>query len=320
MRGAMVHQTRGNVPAHDGGLRGHGVRRRPAPERAGLWDAAVPDGSRPLAHLRPDERREPRARLVLHAGRVLRAFDLPVHRQLLARAGARADSGRRDRNRDGARVHAAALPPRPHGPGAADLRLHLRVLRPGAGGVGPRDRAAAGAGDPPGRHPDRARRVLDLPAVPDRARLCDGAAAVAVPRPQPHRRHGARRRRRRRHGGGARRQYPAPVHRHLRRRRGAGRARRRRGWPRARALSRHGYRNSHPRLHRHRHRRDGKPARRLRRQPADRRDRYLRQGLFPEPRAVPDLSGDGGGAAGAAAGPVRHQVYRRVRPRPRSPP
>ena len=41
-------------------------------------------------------------------------------------------------------------------------------------------------------------------------------------------------------------------------------------------------------------------------------DRYLRQGLFPEPRAVPDLSGHGGGAAGAAAGPVRHQVYRRV--------
>ena len=29
-------------------------------------------------------------------------------------------------------------PPRPHGPGAADLRLHLRVLRPGAGGLGPR--------------------------------------------------------------------------------------------------------------------------------------------------------------------------------------
>ena len=230
------------------------------------------------------------------------------------------DSGRRDRNRDGARVHAAALPPRPHGPGAADLRLHLRVLRPGAGGLGPRDRAAAGAGDPPGRHPDRARRVLDLPPVPDRARLCDGAAAVAVPRPQPHRRDGARRRRRRRHGGGARRQYPAPLHRHLRRRRGAGRARRRRGWPRARALSRHGYRDSHPRLHRHRHRRDGKPARRLRRQPADRRDRYLRQGLFPEPRAVPDLSGDGGGAAGAAAGPVRHQVYRRAPPRPRSRP
>src|SRR4029077_10123209 len=63
--------------SHDGGLRGHGVRRRPAPERAGLWHAAVPDVGRPLAHLRPDERGEPRPRLLLHAGRVLRAVVLP---------------------------------------------------------------------------------------------------------------------------------------------------------------------------------------------------------------------------------------------------
>ena len=45
----------------------------PAPQRAGLRGAAVFDGGRPVAHLRPDERRQPRARLVLHAGRVFRA-------------------------------------------------------------------------------------------------------------------------------------------------------------------------------------------------------------------------------------------------------
>jgi branched-subunit amino acid ABC-type transport system permease component len=164
-------------------------------------------------------------------------------------------------------------------PGAADLRLHLRVLRPGAGGVGPRDRAAAGAGDPPGATQiglgvfstyrlfliglgfamalllwlflDRSRIGAMVRAGVDDAAMAAGSAPIS-----------------------------APLHRHLRRRRGAGRARRRRGRPRARALSRHGYRNSHPRLHRHRHRRDGKPARRLRRQPADRRDRHVRQGLF----------------------------------------
>ena len=166
---------------------------------------------------------------------------------------------------------------------------------------------------PAGRDADRGRRVLDLPAVPDRPRLRHRAAAVAVSRAQPRRRHGARRRRRRRHGRRARRQCPVALHRHLRcgrRARGARRRGRRAG---ARPLSRHGHRDPHPRLHRDRDRRHGKPARRLRRQSADRGGRHLRQGLSAEPRAVPDLSGDGRGAPGAAAGPVRRQIYRRVR-------
>ena len=35
------------------------------------------------------------------------------------------------------RVHAAALSARPHGPGAADVRVHLRLLRSGADPLGP---------------------------------------------------------------------------------------------------------------------------------------------------------------------------------------
>ena len=55
---------------------------------------------------------------------------------------------------------------------------------------------------------DRPRRVLGLPAVPDRIRLRHRAAAMAVSRAQPHRRHGARRCRQRRDGGRPRRQHP----------------------------------------------------------------------------------------------------------------
>ena len=181
--------------------------------------------------------------------------------------------------------------------------------------------AAAGAGDPAGHRADRRRGVLGLPAVPDRLRLCDRAAALAVSRAQP-----------------ASAPWCAPASTTPQMAAGLG------GnipalftgifgvgvalaalggvaaGPDARPLSRHGRRNPHPGLHRHRDRRHGQPARRLRRQPADRHRRHLRQGLFPEPRAVPDLSGDGARAAGAAAGPVRHQILRRLRPRRRSPP
>ncbi len=61
---------------------------------------------------------------------------------------------------------------------------------------------------------------------------------------------------------------------------------------RARPLPGHGHRNPDPGVHRHRHRRHGQPARRLRRQPPDRHRRHVRQGLFPEHRAVSDLSRD----------------------------
>ena len=92
-----------------------------------------------------------------------------------------------------------------------------------------------------------------------------------------------------------------------------GGARRRRRRTRARPLSGHGYRNPDPGVHRHRDRRDGQPARRVHRQPADRHRRYLRQGLFPVARAVSHLSDDGLRAADPAAGPVRHQILRRLR-------
>ena len=55
----------------------------------------------------------------------------------------------------------------------------------------------------------------------------------------------------------------------------------------------------------------GQPARRIRRQSADRHRRHLRQGLSAEPRAVSDLSRHDPRPAGAAAGPVRHQILRR---------
>ena len=211
------------------------------------------------------------------------------------------------------RVHAAALSPRPHGPGAADVRLHLRVLRPGADGLGPRGAAAAGAGDPAGHHADRARRVLGLPAVPDRAsalrsRCCSGcfsSAAASAPwcapasTTPPWRRASA---------AISRLLFTGIF--------GAGVA-----------LAALGGVAAGPVLGLY----PGMDTEIL--IPAfiviviggmgslrgafvgslligDRR--YLRQGLFPEPRAVPDLSGDGGGAAGAAAGPVRHQVFRRL--------
>ena len=158
----------------------------------------------------------------------------------------------------------------------------------------------------------RGRRVLGVPAVPDRLRIWHRAPALAVSRTQPPRRHGPRRRRQCRHGRGSRRQHSGAVHRHFRRRRGARGARRRRCRARARPLPGHGYRNPHPGVHRDRDRRDGKPARRVRRQPADRHRRYLRQGLFPVARAVSHLSDDGLRAADPAAGPVRHQIQRRL--------
>src|ERR1700688_4388488 len=79
----------------------HGGVRRPAAERAGVRRAAVFDRGRPFAHFRPDERRQPGAWLVLHAGRLLRAVDLQDHRQLLAGAGAGADTGGRAGRVDG---------------------------------------------------------------------------------------------------------------------------------------------------------------------------------------------------------------------------
>ena len=136
-------------------------------------------------------------------------------------------------------------------------------------------------------------------------------AAVAGSGPQPDRRHGACRRRQRGHGRRPRRQHPGAVHGNLRFRRGACRARRDRGRAGARPLSRNGFGNPHPGLHRHRHRRHGQLARRVRRQPFDRRRRYIRQGLLPEHRVVSDLSRHDGGAFDPAARLVRHQIFRR---------
>src|ERR1700726_5137365 len=79
----------------------HGGVCRPASERAGVRRAAVFDRGRPFAHLWPDERRQPGARLVLHAGRLFRAVDLQGHRQLLAGADPGADSGARALRTDG---------------------------------------------------------------------------------------------------------------------------------------------------------------------------------------------------------------------------
>ena len=104
-------------------------------------------------------------------------------------------AGRASRHRHGGDFPAAALCARPHGPGAADLRLHLRVLRPGADDLGPHRAAPADAGKPARHRAYRRRRVLGLSAVPDRLRLRHRAAALARARTQPDRRHGARRRR-----------------------------------------------------------------------------------------------------------------------------
>ncbi len=242
----------------------------------------------------------------------LAIFQLTGSFWLALRAGA--DPGRRARRADGAVVPAAALSPRPHGPGAADLRLHLRVLRSGADGVGPRGAAAAGAGR---RCRARCRSgsgvfstyrlfligfgfaiALLLWLLLERSRIgamvragVDNAAMAA--------------------GLGA--NIPALFTGIF----GFGVALAALGGVAAgagaRPLSRHGRRNPDPGLHRHRDRRHGQPARRLRRQPADRHRRHLRQSLFPEHRAVPDLSGDDRRAADPAAGPVRHQIFRRRR-------
>ena len=189
-------------------------------------------------------------------------------------------------------VHAAALSPRPHGPGAADLRLHVRVLRYRAVGLGPHSACSL---PPPAALQGTCRsatacfptyrlflivlRALRLALLLwlflERSRLgamvragVDDAAMAA--------------------GLGA--NIPALVYRRLRRRRGPGRARRRRCRPDHRPLSRHGRRDSDPGVHRHRDRRHGQPARRLHRQPADRRGRYVRQGLSAEHGVVSDLS------------------------------
>src|SRR5580692_5497143 len=99
----------------------HGGVCRPASERAGVRRAAVFDRGRPVAHLRPDERRQPGARLVFHAGRVFRAVDLQDHRQLLVGARAGADAGDRARRSDGVAVPAAALSTRPSRSGVAHV-------------------------------------------------------------------------------------------------------------------------------------------------------------------------------------------------------
>ncbi len=177
--------------------------------------------------------------------------------------------------------------------------------------MGPHGAALAGAAGATGHGADRTRRVFRVSAVPDRLRVRDRIAAVAVSGTQPDRRHGAGRRRQRGHGCRPRRQHPGAVHRNLRLRRGACGARRYRGRPGARPLSRNGFGNPHSGLHRHRHRRHGQLARRVRRQPLDRRRRYIRQGLLPKHRVVSDLSRHDGRAADPAARSVRHQIFRR---------
>ena len=118
---------------------------------------------------------------------------------------------------DGVRVHAAALPARPHGPGAADVRLHLCLLRSGADGLGP----ACCACRRRRRCRARCRSALGVFSA-YRLFLIGFGFAIALLlwlflERSRARRHGPRRRRRCRHGRGPRRQHPGAVHRHLRR-------------------------------------------------------------------------------------------------------
>ena len=234
-----------------------------------------------------------------------------VDAQFLARAGAGAHSGRRARHRHGAAVHAAALSSRPPRPGAADLRLHLRLLRRGAVGLGQRHPQPAAAGQ-------RSQGVVQIGGgvFPTYRLFLIGfgfALALLLWLFLERSRLGAMVR-----AGvddstmaaGLGAQHPGLVHRRLRRRRGAGRARRRRRRTGARPLSGHGRGHPHPGLHRHRDRRHGKPARRLCRQPAHRRGRYVRQGLSAELALFLIYLVMADRAAGAAARAVRHQACR----------
>ena len=150
--------------------------------------------------------------------------------------------------------------------------------------------AAPGAGGAAGNHADRRRRVLRVSAVPDRLRLCHRAAALAVSSSAAASAPWCEPASTTRDGGRPWRQYPGCCSAACsvlawRWRRSAASRR-----AHAQPLSGHGRRNPDPGVHRHRDRRLGQPARRLRRQPADRHRRHLRQSLSAEPRAVPDLS------------------------------
>ena len=164
-------------------------------------------------------------------------------------------------------------------------------------------------------------RVLGVPAVPDRLRLCHRAAALAVSRAQPHRRHGARRRRRCRDG----RRASASTSRRCSAASSDSASRSRRS-----AASRRGRCSASI---------PGMDTEIL--IPAfiviviggmgSLRGAFVGSLLIgiadtfgkaylPEPRAVPDLSGDDPRAADPAAGPVRHQILRRRRSHRPSPP
>src|SRR5207249_4706532 len=150
----------------------------------------------PLARVRDDGCRQPRARRVLHARGVRRALRRPVHWFVLARDARGAACARRARLR--ARAAAPAAPPRaaPR-PGPPDDRCLARDRRRHRTGLGTRSALARGA--------RRARRV----GRADR-RCLSGLSPV---------RDGVRRRARRRDGGGV----PQDAHRDAHPRRCPGR-------------------------------------------------------------------------------------------------
>src|SRR5438132_4860946 len=305
---------------------------RPAPRGARARDGPLPHRVRALAHLWRDPRRQLRARLLLHAGRLPRLHagaGAAAGRRVLLRGGGAGRARRgRARHAGGGGPPAPCLPRARALPAPAHLRARARRLRRRQAGLGQREQDGAGRARARRRRPHRGAARAHVRSRAHRARARRGRGALvallshALGRPHPRGHSGPR------DGGAARRRSGAALHRRVRAWLRAGRPGRRAADSTAGAHHRHGRGHHHGGLRGGRGGRHGLRAGRAAGRHPHRRHRRLRRARAAAGLARAHVRGDGGrarrapvGTARAARGPGavrgrRHRARRRRRGAP----